>query len=195
MTLSPPVSSRRVACAALVALLALAGAIGTAPASASATAGAKAKGCAGQVVNDWYNSKDRRVHGHYPLHCYREALDSLGSDVGDYTNAKDAISQALAAEALRNGGGPGGPGAGPAPRKLHKGEKRIAFHNTYDFGLFDPVQGPDPTAPVSTTSPSSVPVPLIVLAGLAVVLLLAGGGSYLARRVKASRTAPPATDP
>ena len=75
------------------------------------------------------------------------------------------------------------------------GVKGIFKHNTYDFGgnpppdqTIDPIQ-------VNAASPSSVPLPLIVLAALAGVLMLAGGGSYLARRVKASRGAPPVTDP
>jgi UPF0716 family protein affecting phage T7 exclusion len=35
---------------------------------------------------------------------------------------------------------------------------------------------------------------LIILASLAGVLLLAGAGSYVARRLKANRAGPPATD-
>ena len=52
-------------------------------------------------MSDWFIHADHKVHGHYPLHCYQDALDSLDSSVEDYTNAKQAISAALAAEALR----------------------------------------------------------------------------------------------
>ena len=185
MNLSSPATSRRVAIAASVALLALGGLVAAAPASA------EAQGCAEQVVSDWYTHQDHRVHGTYPLHCYQEALDSLDSSVEDYTNAKQAISAALAAEALRQGGS--GPGGSGGTGSLKPGEKWIAHRNTYDFGGNPP---PDTieTIPVSSSSPSSVPLPLIVLAGLAAVLLLAGAGSYIARRLKANRAAPPATD-
>ena len=88
------------AVAAAVALLALTGLVAAAPASASSAASTKAKGCAAKVVSDWYDHRDK-LHGHYAQHCYQEALDSLGSDVGDYTNAKEVISAAAAAEALR----------------------------------------------------------------------------------------------
>ena len=171
--------------AALVTLLALAGLVAAAPAPA------KAKGCAGQVVSDWYTHQDHKVHGHYALHCYQDALDSLDSSVEDYTNAKQAISQALAAEALRRGGS--GPGDSGGTGSLQPGEKWIAHRNTYDFGGNSPPDPIDPI-PVGSSSPSSVPLPLIVLAALAAVLLLAGAGSYVARRLKASRTAPPAAD-
>ena len=193
MNLSSSISSRRVAFAAFVALLATVGLIAAAPASASSAASTKAKGCAGQVVNDWYSHKDRKVHGHYPLHCYQEAIDSLGSDIGDYTNAKEAISAAAALEALRckSNCGPTDSSGGPESSKIQPGEKPIARHNTYDFGG---TYSPPIVVPVSTSSPSSVPLPLIVLAALAAVLLLAGAGSYVVRRLKANRAAPPATD-
>ena len=194
MNLSPSANSRRVAFAAFVLLLALAGLIAASPASASSAASAKAKGCAGQVVSDWFNHADHKVHGHYPLHCYRDALNSLDSSVEDYTNAKQAISAALAAEAVRckSNCGPTDPGSGESS-VLQPGEKPIARHNTYDFGD-RPVKKPPVVAPVNTSSPSSVPLPLIILAALAGILLLAGAGSYIARRLKANRQAPPAAD-
>ena len=185
------------AIAAFVVLLALAGLIAAAPASASSAASAKAKGCAGQVVSDWYSHihSDGRVHGHYPLHCYQDALNSLDSSVEEYTNAKQAISAALAAEALRckTNCGPTD-GNGPESSVLQPGEKPIARHNTYDFGGRPVIEPPQVTPPVNTSSPSSVPLPLIILAALAGILLLAGAGSYIARRLKANRPAPPATD-
>ncbi len=195
MNLSPSANSRRVAFAAFVLLLALAGLTAASPASASSTASAKAKGCAGQVVSDWFNHADHKVHGHYPLHCYQDALNSLDSSVEDYTNAKQAISAALAAEALRckTNCGPTD-GNGPESSVLQPGEKPIARHNTYDFGGRPVTEPPTVTPPVNTSSPSSVPLPLIILAALAGILLLAGAGSYIARRLKANRPAPPAAD-
>ena len=195
MNLSPSANSRRVAFAAFVLLLALAGLISASPASASSAASAKAKGCAGQVVSDWFNHADHKVHGHYPLHCYQDALNSLDSSVEDYTNAKQAISAALAAEALRckSNCGPTDPGNGESS-VVQPGEKPIARHNTHDFGDRPVTEPPTVTPPVNTSSPSSVPLPLIILAALAGILLLAGAGSYVARRLKANRPAPPAAD-
>ena len=192
MNLSSPANSRRVAFAAFVALLTLSGLLVATPASAKPAALTKAKGCGAQVVNDWYTHKDKKVHGHYPLHCYQDAINSLPTDVNTYTNAKEAISAAAAAEALRckSNCGPTDSSGGTESSKLLPGEKPIARHNTYDFT--PPIE--IPIVPVSTSSPSSVPLPLIVLAALAAVLLLAGAGSYVVRRLKANRAAPPATD-
>ena len=196
MNLSLSANSRRVAFAAFVVLLAVAGLIAATPASASSAASAKAKGCAGQVVSDWFNHADHKVHGHYPLHCYQDALNSLDSSVEDYTNAKQAISAALTAEAVRckTNCGPPSSGNGPESSVVQPGEKPIARHNTYDFGGRPVIEPPQVTPPVNTSSPSSVPLPLIILAALAGILLLAGAGSYIARRLKANRPAPPATD-
>ena len=190
MNLSSPATSRRVAIAAFIALLALASLVGAISASASTSASSTAKGCAKQVINDWYSHRSEKVpiRGHYPLHCYQDALDGLGGDLDTYTNARQAISAAAAAEALRCKDNCGPPGGSP----LLPGEKAIAHRNTYDFGgILVPQTDP---VPVSSSSPSSVPLPLIILAGLAVLLLLAGGGSYIARRLKANRPAPPAAD-
>jgi len=176
-----------VAFAAFVALLALVSVVSATPAAAKTTP------CGKQVVTDWFRHihTDGRVHGHYPLHCYSDALGSLDPSVDTYTNARAAISAALAEETLRQGGsGPSNPDV-PSSSKLLPGEKPIARHNTYEFpGAYLPPI----VDPVNTSSPSSVPLPLIVLAALAAVLLLAGAGSYVVRRLKANRAAPPATD-
>lgn len=190
MTLSPPAHSRRVAFAAFVALLALL--MGTAAAPASAKS--KNTRCGKQVVDDWFGHADHKVHGHYPLHCYAEALDSLDPSVNDYTNARQAITAAAQAEALRckTNCGPPGSGTAAVPTKLLRGEKWIEFRNTSE--RFLPPPPPNDGNQVSSNA-SSVPVPLLVLAGLAGILLLAGGASYVARRVKAGRAAPPASPP
>jgi hypothetical protein len=184
MNASTRTSRRRVALAACIGLLALL----IVPSAFASTKSTKSN-CGKQVVTDWYVHKDHQVHGHYPLYCYREALDSLDPSVDDYTNARTAISAALAAEALRDGGGPGGPNS-----PLKPGQKPILYHNTYDFSG---VTTGDNTTPTNTAGPSSVPVPLLVLAGLAILLLTAGGAGYVARRVKGNRGGPstPAPDP
>jgi len=194
MTASTRTSRRRVALAACIALLALV-AVPSALAATKSTKVTKATkaSCGKQVVNDWFSHSDHSVHGHYPLYCYTEALDSLPTDIDTYTNARTAIQAALAAQALRDGGGGPGGGLGSLRRR---GQKPIAFHNTYDFsGVVDASANPSPTT--NTAGPSSVPVPLLVLAGLAVLLLTAGGAGYVARKVKGNRGGggTPAADP
>jgi len=50
-------------------------------------------------------------------------------------------------------------------------------------------------ATVDTSGPSSVPIPLIVLGGLAVLLLAAGSAGYLARRANAGKSDDDGTPP
>ncbi len=44
---------------------------------------------------------------------------------------------------------------------------------------------------VDTSGPSAVPIPLLILGGLALLLLAAGGAGYLSRRAQARRNAGP----
>jgi hypothetical protein len=171
----------------LLALAALAATAFAGPAYA-----AKDKSCAEQIVDDWYDNG--RIDFVYPLRCYRDAIKILPPDVKQYSTAKDEIERALADATNRprvkgptpiedvpckegktctygssdgggggggGGGGPNDPG-GPAPT-----------------GLDDP---PAAAPGQDTAGPSSVPVPLIVLGGLALLLLAAGSAGYLARR-------------
>jgi len=149
---------------------------------------AKDATCADQVVNDWYDNQ--RVDKLYPQHCYREAIAGLPLDLEEYSNAKEAILRALAyAE-----GGQLAPGANGRPTKGSL-VKPIAWRNTSDAYVVIHVDDKQAlgSAQPNTAGPSSVPIPLIVLAGLAGLLLIAGGAGYVARRVQARRGDPPST--
>jgi hypothetical protein len=156
--------------AAVVALTALAG-------TGASQAEAASKSCAKQVVADWYG--DGRVDSIYPLHCYQDAIRSLPIDVLDYSNAKEDILRALAF--ARKGKPDPGPTGGPRPAG---GDDPT---DTTGTGSGRPSDPSDPSAspPVDTSGPSSVPIPLLVLGGLALLLLAAGGASYLSRRAQA----------
>ena len=47
------------------------------------------------------------------------------------------------------------------------------------------------SGPVDTSGPSSIPIPLFILGGLALLLLAAGGAGYLSRRAQARREGGP----
>ena len=172
---------------------------------ASKVALAKTKSCADQVIADWYD--DGRVGKIYPLHCYREAIAKLPPDVLDYSNAQEEIGRALA---FATQGKPDPGGSGPA-------------HTTTGTTATDTTSTSDTTTKTTTTKttktdkthtqtdrqtgattttdtsgPSSVPVPLLVLGGLAVLLLAAGSAGYLRRRMNGGDGddgAPPAPPP
>jgi len=176
---------RRTLLAFLAASFALTLMLGPSPAAAASTAASKA--CAKLVVADWYG--DGRVDKIFPLHCYQEAIRSLPVDVLDYSNAKEDILRALQF-ARQNKPDPGPTGSSPT---------------TTD--TTEPGAGPDdPSDPgnpggetvaapgVDTSGPSSIPIPLFILGGLALLLLAAGGAGYLSRRAQARREGgPPGT--
>jgi hypothetical protein len=60
---------------------------------ASASTTTAATPCDQQVLSDWF--ADGRVDRAYPLECYQVAVESLPSDLRDYTNAQEEIERAL----------------------------------------------------------------------------------------------------
>lgn len=188
--------------AAAVSLLA----VGAAGASAAPTRSDQATGtCWKDVVNDWLQHQPNVV-GSYPIPCYTQAIQHLDAypDIQQYSNAPDDIHRALLA-AIRNNRGDGGnsggssvgpstSGGGPSTPSGGKGATGGAGGTTpatsrsFVTRLFDSV-GPGDA--------QSIPLPLLVLAGLAVLLLLAAAGTWLAKRLQArqSRRMTPAPAP
>jgi hypothetical protein len=125
--------------------------------------------CGKKVLGDWFDNG--RIDRIYPLHCYEDAIDAIPDDLRDYANAEEVITRALQG-ALRGKLVPGGDD--PTPDEPGGG--------TRDPG--GPADPGDPTAAPSVdgSGPSSVPIPLLVLGGLSLALLAAGGLGYLSRR-------------
>ena len=186
----PDVLIRRILLPAALLALVAAALLATAPA-----ASAKAKTCGEKVVDDWYG--DGRVDEVFPTHCYLDAIRSLPVDVKDYSNAEEDIRRALA-YARQHKADPG-PTGGPAPTGTGSGPIDEPTTTTID-GPDDPNVPTDTTGPgsdtlatpgVDTSGPSSVPIPLLILGGLALLLLAAGGAGYLSRRAQARRNGGP----
>ncbi len=179
--------------------------------AAAARPAAAATPCWKQLLTDWY---DGRIDNTYELHCYTDALKHLPPDVQTYSSAHDDILRALqsaraklkksgqtkitpgtllpAPEAPKphggtttttsggvtgpggtdgGSGGTGGSGSGSSGHKSGKGLQ----------GLADKL---------NPSSPSSLPVPLLVLGGLAILLVAAGGAGVLVKRVQGRKPAP-----
>ena len=186
----PDVLFRRLLLPAALLALVAAALLATAPA-----ASAKAKTCGEKVVDDWYG--DGRVDEVFPAHCYLDAIRSLPVDVKDYSNAEEDIRRALA-YARQHKPDPG-PTGGPAPTDTggSVGEPPTTTTNPVDDPTVPTVTTDDPasdtlaTPGVDTSGPSSVPIPLLILGGLALLLLAAGGAGYLSRRAQARRNGGP----
>jgi hypothetical protein len=175
---------------ALVPLATLAAVLlAAAPASA-------APSCARQVIDDWYD--DGRVDRTYPLHCYDDAIEALPPDVRDYSSAKEDIQRALQAR-MRNEPAPpattdptpsgGGTTTTTNPTKPTKPPKNQTTTAVSDPKNENP---PEAAGDVETDSASSVPIPLLVLGGLALLLIAGGSAGYFIRRHQGRNTPPPA---
>jgi hypothetical protein len=170
----------RVALAAgLLALLALA-LLAAGPATA-------AESCGKRVIDDWY--ADGRVDGTYPAHCYDDAIEILPRDVRDYSSAKEDIERALQARLLDKPAPPATNDPSPDPP--------VSTPTDTTEGEDDPSgptkpgdEGPEAGGELDTASADSLPVPLLVLAGLALLLIAAGSAGYLTRRLQARRGPP-----
>lgn len=143
--------------------------------------GAAAASCGSLVINDWYD--DGRVDGTYALHCYDDAIEILPRDVRDYSSAKEDIERALQA---KRRGEPAPPATtDPSPDGEGSG-------GTGSGGTDDPTAPGGEAVPPVGESASSVPVPLLILAGLALLLVVGGSAGYVVRRLQSRRIPPPA---
>src|SRR5215210_1707350 len=151
-------------------------------------AAAKGKPCWERVISDWLD--DGVIDGKYSVSCYQQALANVNEDLRDYSNVTDAIDAAMQA-ALRgdkSSGGTGGNGSGgsgdgsqqnptEARRELQNSVGRSPYRQALDS--------------LGTTSADSLPIPLLVLAGLGTALLLSAGGLAAAKRIRARPKPPP----
>jgi hypothetical protein len=176
----------------LAGLLAIAAALGAAqPAQAHLTST-----CSAALVHDWY--VDGRVDKTYPVHCYREALKQIPEDQLIYGTLRDDLRRALQS-VIRDhnghvnastpvppfGGGPGGGGTGGGSGPSGGGG---GGGGGGPFHWLAKALGP--------STADSIPIPLLVLGGLALALMAAAGISLLARRMQARRAPdPPPTAP
>lgn len=169
----------------LVLLAAFAAATTTASPAAAATP------CWKRVINQWLNNQP--INTHYKPRCYQQALKHVPEDLRDYSDITDAISIALqnALRGDKNGGassggtqssggtsssGNGKQNADGKPRRLQNVPDRSYYRRAIDN--------------LGTTSADSLPIPLLVLAGLGTALLLSAAGLAAHKRLKA-RPRPP----
>jgi len=156
----------------LIAVAALAGLARTGKAEAKIESQ-----CSAALIHDWY--VDGRIDQTYPVHCYREALRDVPEDQIVYGTLRDDLTRALQSFIRDHNGhvgpmtlipGAGGPGGGT-------GGKHDGFFTRLARAL-----GP--------STADSIPVPLLVLGGLAFLLMAAAAVSYIARRLQARRATP-----
>jgi hypothetical protein len=141
--------------------------------SMPSSAAAKGTKCGEAIVADWFDNG--RIDRIYPLHCYEEAIDAIPSDIRDYADAADVIHRALQA-ALNGHLDPGGADPTPGNRPVDGSSGSGKDENGNPQAVGTGVNG---------SSPSSVPIPLLVLGGISLALVAAGALGYYSRRRQA----------
>lgn len=141
--------------------------------------------CWKQVINDW--SQDGSIDGAYSAKCIEEALDRVPEDIRAYSDFEEQAKAArlAAGRALQSSGGSGSDStdetqsgtddeAAPIkPREPETGPK--------DETLIQSALG------TNGNNADSVPLPLLILLGLAGALIAAGGVGLGARKLRAHR--------
>jgi hypothetical protein len=144
----------------------------------TAPMGATGTNCYKALIQDWY---DGRIDKTYPVHCYQDALKHLPQDVRTYSDAYDVISRALA-DATRGEKtiNPNEPVPPPdAPVTGTTGTTTSALPGTAGGGDDGPIGTGLGSGDRGATG---IPVPLLILGGLALLLVAAGAAGFLVRR-------------
>lgn len=141
-------------------VLALLAVLAVAPSAHAATP------CAQRVIEDWRDNG--RVDALYELTCYEDAVDAIPADIRNYADADEVILRALQDAARTTGV--------DVPREPT--DRRIDPK---------PPSAPHPVPPIDTSATTTLPLPLVVLAGMSVVLLAGGALGYVSRRRRPPR--------
>jgi hypothetical protein len=170
--------------------LALAVAIGAALGVAQPAQARSMSSCSKALIHDWY--VDGRVDKTYPVHCYREALKNIPPDQLIYGTLRDDLNRALQSAIRQHGGHVTGDTlVVPLAGGSNNGDDGPNTGAT-GGGLFHWL-----AKKLGPSTADSIPIPLLVLGGLAFTLMAAAGVSFLARRIQARRAAadPPPVGP
>jgi hypothetical protein len=160
--------ARRIAVSVLVAAV-----LGVVALSVGASVAAAKSACARQILNEW--ADNRQISTTYPLHCYREAIAAVPEDLRVYTDIEQDILAARQ-QAAR----------GTRTLQNRNQTSQSDSQRDPDAGLF--TQGFDKLGP---NNADSMPLPLIILAGLALLLIAAGAVGLVSRRFRTSRVPSP----
>ena len=153
--------------------------------SVSAPPAAAQTPCWRQVINDWLDNE--QIDKTYPLHCYGDAIKHIPDDLAQYSSVIEDIQSARqqlvrSSQNVRRtqsgkptrGGGPLNPIRNPSQQAAKTGEPpRKLFTAAFNK--------------VGPRNADSVPLPLIILAGLAMLLIAAGGAGLVTRRLRARK--------
>jgi hypothetical protein len=137
--------------------------------------------CYKRAIADW--SDNGVINGHYSAACLRMAIKKTPEDLRDYTSIIDDINAALLGGVTLKNGTNNSNGSGPGPSSTHgsqtsqqqaKAAQRRAEQAVPHAG----------TAQSIPNSSRSLPLPLLILAGIALAGLLAAATPPLIKRYR-----------
>jgi hypothetical protein len=113
------------------------------------------------------------INNVYPLHCYGEAIKHVPNDLQQYTGIVDDITAARQRGARTLSGH-----NNPPPPSSATGNPNDPDQSVYNSAI-------DKLGP---TNSDSIPLPLLILAGLALVMVAAGAAGLATRHLRARKT-------
>jgi hypothetical protein len=162
--------------------------------------------CWKALLNDWY---DGRIDNTYAIHCYTDALKHLPPDVQTYSSAHDDIERALQSAIAKLDKKKVNPNTQIKPptsttTSSTDGGKKHNAHPTQPAGGTGPGSVTTPTSTgrkpggglsgvankLDPGSADSLPVPLLVLGGLALILVAGGAGGLAVKHFRTRRSGP-----
>ena len=128
--------------------------------------------CWKQILNEWTANQSGYISADYPLHCYNDAIRHVPEDLAQYTGVIEDI-QAARQRAARG-------------TRTLQGRTQQRTESTPK----DPSGGVYSSAlnQLGPTNSDSLPLPLLILAGLAAIMVAAGGAGLVSRHLRARKT-------
>jgi hypothetical protein len=154
----------------------------------AAPAANAAKPCWERVLDDWVDNG--RIDGVYSASCLEAARKHVPEDIRAYSDFEDRIDEAMQARAIQSASR----GNPPPPETTPTGKNESPSSEPEPLPKADPASRPRDEGPISavlstgTNDANSIPLPLIILAGLALLLMAAGATGLVARKVQARRS-------
>lgn|SRR5262249_14291731 len=154
-----------------------------------------AKPCWQRLIDDWW---DGRIDNYYSPACVRAAIKHAPNDLRDYSDLPTDLRRMLQGPLVKQGKGhevlaAGAKGRTDASRKTSSSDPPSSTTSKRDPQGYAPdgskANGPIPRAIRGTegSNPSSVPIPLLALGGLALLLLASGATGLITRRLRSRR--------
>jgi hypothetical protein len=140
---------------------------------------AAAQPCWRAVILDW--SHDHQIQGNYPIQCYRDALSNAPEDLQMYSDLPASLTRAMQRALQRNEA----TSNSRVPQGVKHARKVVSRGDSKPKTATSPIRRA--LDAIGPTEARSIPIPMIVLAGIALLLVATGVAGMVAKRLQARR--------